>query len=73
MKIIPIINENDTVSVDEIMFGDNDILASKVAAMMDADLLVLLTDTDGLYDNNPKTNIKATLISNLDEKSFDKE
>ncbi|NSW88688.1 glutamate 5-kinase [bacterium] len=73
MKIIPIINENDTVSVDEIMFGDNDILASKVAAMMDADLLVLLTDIDGLYSNNPKTNKKAQLINNLDETSFNSE
>lgn len=71
MNIVPIINENDTVSIDEIMFGDNDILASKVAAMMDADLLILLTDTEGLFDNNPKVNKKARLISSLDEKSFD--
>lgn len=70
MNIVPIINENDTVSVDEIMFGDNDILASKVAAMIDADLLVLLTDIDGLYNNNPKTNKKAELISHLNESSF---
>ena len=71
MGIVPIINENDTVSIDEIMFGDNDILASKVAAMMDADLLILLTDIDGLYSNNPKTNKRARLISNLNEESFD--
>ena len=71
MGIVPIINENDTVSIDEIMFGDNDILASKVAAMMDADLLILLTDIDGLYSNNPKTNKRAKLISSLDEESFD--
>jgi len=73
MDIVPIVNENDTVSIDEIMFGDNDILASKVAAMMDADCLILLTDTDGLYDKNPKTNKKAKLITLLDEKSFDAE
>ena len=71
MKITPIINENDTVSIDEIMFGDNDILASKVAAMMDADCLILLSDIDGLYDHNPKSTKKAELISILDEKSFD--
>ncbi len=71
MKITPIINENDTVSVDEIMFGDNDILASKVASMMDADCLILLTDIDGLYDSNPKKNKKAELIRILQEDQFD--
>ncbi len=51
--IIPIINENDTVATEEIRFGDNDRLAARVAAMMEADLLVLLSDVDGLYDRPP--------------------
>jgi len=51
---VPIVNENDTVSVDEIKFGDNDTLSANVALAAGADLLVLLTDTDGLFDNNPK-------------------
>ena len=51
--IIPIINENDTVATQEIRFGDNDRLAARVAAMMEADLLVLLSDVDGLYDRPP--------------------
>ena len=71
MKIVPVINENDTVSVDEIMFGDNDILASKVASMMDADCLILLTDTNGLYSSNPKKNKQARLIQVIKEDKFD--
>ena len=71
MKIVPVINENDTVSVDEIMFGDNDILASKVASMMDADCLILLTDTNGLYSSNPKKNKEAKLIQVIKEENFD--
>ncbi|MFH0918989.1 MAG: glutamate 5-kinase [Fibrobacterota bacterium] len=51
---IPVINENDTVSVSEIKFGDNDTLSANVALAAGADLLVLLTDTDGLFDKNPK-------------------
>ena len=71
MKIVPVINENDTVSVDEIMFGDNDILASKVASMMDADCLILLTDTNGLYSSNPKKNKQARLIQVIKQDKFD--
>ncbi|MCK9273640.1 MAG: glutamate 5-kinase [Syntrophales bacterium] len=52
-KVIPIINENDTVSVDEIKFGDNDTLASMMANIMEANLLINLTNTEGLYDRNP--------------------
>ena len=52
-KVIPIINENDTVATEEIRYGDNDRLAARVAQMMDADLLVLLSDIDGLYTSNP--------------------
>lgn len=51
--IIPIINENDTVAVEELTFGDNDQLSALVACLVDADGLVILTDTDGLYDKNP--------------------
>ena len=72
MKIIPIVNENDTVSIDEIMFGDNDILASKVAAMIDSDLLILLTDIDGLYDGNPKKNKSAILLNYITSEEFDR-
>lgn len=71
MNIIPIVNENDTVSIDEIMFGDNDILASKVASMVDAEFLILLTDIDGLYNGNPKKNKNAKLINLISEKEFD--
>lgn len=62
--LIPIINENDSVSVDEIgvSFGDNDNLSAMVASSINADLLVLLTDVDALYDKNPKRFIDATRI-----------
>jgi len=54
MGVIPIVNENDTVAIDEIVVGDNDTLAAYVANMIDADLLILLTDVDGFYDENGK-------------------
>ncbi len=60
--IIPIINENDTVAVDEIKFGDNDQLAAMMANLMEADLLVNLTNTEGLYDRNPSKGKRARLI-----------
>ena len=59
---VPVINENDTVATDEIKFGDNDKLAALTAQLMQADLLVLATDTDGLYDDDPKTNVNAKVI-----------
>lgn len=59
---IPIINENDTVVVEELCFGDNDRLSALVAGLVHADLLVILTDVDGLYTANPKTDPSATLI-----------
>ncbi|WP_413290430.1 glutamate 5-kinase [Bdellovibrio sp. HCB337] len=62
-KVIPILNENDAVATEEIRFGDNDSLASKVAIMMKAERLVLMTDVDGLYDSDPNKNPKAHLIS----------
>lgn len=60
--VIPIVNENDAIVVDEIKFGDNDTLSAMVASLVNADLLVLLTDIDGLYDSNPKTNPNAKFI-----------
>ena len=60
--VIPIINENDTVSVDEIRFGDNDTLAAQVAHLVDADLLVILSDVDGLFTEDPRRNPSATLM-----------
>lgn len=65
--VIPIVNENDAIVVDEIKFGDNDTLSAMVASLVDADLLVLVTDIDGLYDSNPKTNPDAKFIPVVDE------
>ena len=62
MGTVPIVNENDTVAVDEIVFGDNDTLSAIVAKTVGADLLIILSDIDGLYDANPKTNPDAKLI-----------
>jgi glutamate 5-kinase len=58
-RVVPVINENDTTTTDEISFGDNDFLAAQVAILLDADLLLLLTDTDGLYDSDPRSNTDA--------------
>jgi len=63
---VPVINENDTVATTEIRYGDNDRLAARVAAMMSADLLVLLSDIDGLYTAPPQVDPKATLIPVID-------
>lgn len=60
--VIPIVNENDAIVVDEIKFGDNDTLSAMVASLINADLLVLVTDIDGLYNSNPKTNPDAEFI-----------
>jgi glutamate 5-kinase len=54
MGVIPIVNENDTLAVSEIKFGDNDTLSAVTAAMIHADLLFLMTDVDCLYDKNPR-------------------
>jgi glutamate 5-kinase len=62
MGVIPIVNENDSVATDEIRFGDNDTLAGLVANLVEADLLVLLTDQLGLYDSNPNSNSEAKLV-----------
>jgi glutamate 5-kinase len=64
--VVPIVNENDTVSYAEIRFGDNDIISAHLAAMLDADLLVILTDTDGVYDANPKTHRDARPVRTVE-------
>lgn len=62
---LPIINENDTVVTDELVIGDNDTLAARVAVSMGADLLILLSDIDGLYTADPHTHPEATLITEI--------
>lgn len=64
---VPIVNENDTVSTHEIQFGDNDRLSAIVAALIGADLLILLSDIDGLYMDDPRTNPQARFISLVEE------
>ncbi|MHC6202552.1 glutamate 5-kinase [Breznakiellaceae bacterium SP9] len=65
--IIPIINENDTVSVEEIKIGDNDTLAAQSAILWSADLLILFSDIDGLYTKNPKEHTDAEFISEVND------
>lgn len=64
LGVVPVINENDTVATDQIRFGDNDTLAALVANIIDADLLVILTDQDGLFDADPRKNPNANLVTN---------
>ncbi|MDD3879891.1 MAG: glutamate 5-kinase, partial [Syntrophomonas sp.] len=73
MDVIPIINENDTVVVDEIKFGDNDTLSALVAGIVNADLLLILSDVDGLYDCDPRTNKEAVLQHQVSEITSDME
>lgn len=70
-NVIPVINENDSISVDEIKLGDNDNLSSVIAQIMNADLLILLSDIDGVFDKDPKTHADAKLLSTVVD--FDKE
>ncbi|MGN0521506.1 MAG: glutamate 5-kinase [Eubacterium sp.] len=63
---LPIVNENDSVYVEELLNGDNDCLSANVAKIIEADLLIMITDTDGLYDSNPSENENARLISRVD-------
>jgi glutamate 5-kinase len=63
--VVPVVNENDTTATDEITFGDNDFLAAQVAILLDARLLVLLTDIDGLHTADPRTDPGAELISKV--------
>ena len=74
MKIIPIVNENDTTATTEIKYGDNDRLAARVAQIINSDCLILLSDVNGLYTNNPKLNKKTTLIKtvNIIDKEIEK-
>ena len=65
--VIPIVNENDTIAVDEIRLGDNDTLAALVAGLADAELLAILSDIEGLYNANPRRNKSANLISEVTE------
>ncbi len=63
LDIIPVVNENDTVATEEIEFGDNDTLSAIVATLVNADLLILLTDIDGFYTDDPRKNPKAKRLS----------
>ena len=65
LKVLPILNENDTVATEELGIGDNDTLAAVVAVSMEADLLILLSDIDGLYTADPHTHPEATLITEI--------
>ena len=65
MNVVPIINENDSITADEIKMGDNDNLSSNVAKLIGADLLIILSDIQGIYDSNPKTNPNAKLLSTI--------
>lgn len=67
MGVIPVVNENDAVAVDEVKIGDNDTLSATVATLMDADVLIILSDVDGLYTANPATDKKARLIPEVRE------
>ncbi len=69
--VIPIVNENDSVAIDELKFGDNDTLSALTAILMDADLLVLFTDTEGVFDKNPHQNKNAKRISCIDNLNED--
>lgn len=65
--VIPIINENDAVAIDELKIGDNDTLSASVAAIVDADVLIILSDVEGVYSANPQTDPTAKLLQEIDE------
>ena len=67
LGVVPIVNENDTVSVEQIRFGDNDTLSALVACLIDADLAVILSDVEGLFDANPTQDAQARLIKRIDQ------
>ncbi len=62
LRVVPVVNENDTVATDELRFGDNDTLAALVANLIEADLLILLTDQDGLFDRDPRFDPAARIV-----------
>lgn len=64
-RVVPVINENDTTTTDEISFGDNDFLAAQVAILVSADLLVLLTDVEGVYSADPRIDAEARLVEEI--------
>jgi glutamate 5-kinase len=66
LRVIPVINENDTVAMDEIRFGDNDTLAALVAGLVEADLLIILTDQPGMFDRDPRGDSAAHLLPEVD-------
>lgn len=67
MGVIPVVNENDAVSIDELKIGDNDTLSATVATIVDADVLIILSDVEGVYTDNPQTNPSAHLISEIND------
>jgi len=67
LKTVPIVNENDTVATDEIRYGDNDRLAAQVASLIGADVLILLSDIDGLFTADPRRNPEASLLTHVAE------
>ena len=67
MGVIPIVNENDVISTEEIEFGDNDTLSAYVAGLVSADLLIILTDIDGYFNDNPKEHPEAKLVEEIYE------
>ncbi len=72
-NVVPIINENDSTASDELRFGDNDTLAARVSAKIGADLLIILSNVDGLYDKNPATHADAKLIAHVEHVSAELE
>ena len=67
LDVIPIINENDSVATEEIQYGDNDQLAARVCELVSANCLILFSDVDGLYDDDPKENPNAKLVKTIRE------
>src|SRR5271170_219890 len=66
-RVLPVINENDTTATDEISFGDNDFLAAQVAVLVGADELILLTDIDGLYTDDPRLHADARIVAEVND------
>lgn len=67
LGVVPVVNENDSIAVEEIRFGDNDTLAALVAVMIKAELVLFLTDIEGLYTSDPRTDSEAELLTDVDE------